>query len=80
MQLPSPELLGCGGKAERSERGDHRGRKETVEGKAERAEGALPGEEMTERWGQGDQDVAGGECPRRKGSWERGRSTAQGDS
>ena len=35
---------------------------------------------MTEKWGQEDQDMAGGEHPRCKGSWERGRSTAQGDS
>ena len=80
MQLPSPELLGYGGKSKRSERGDHRGRKKTVEGKAERAEGALPGEEMTEKWGQEDQGMAGGEHPRRKGGWERGSSAAQGDS
>ena len=35
---------------------------------------------MTERWGQEDQDLAGGERPRCRGSRERGGSTTQGDS
>lgn len=35
---------------------------------------------MTERRGQEDQDMAGGERPRRRGSWEGGRSAVQGDS